>query len=717
MRISVVVSILLLSCVACADEPAFGPQVNRDDQYRFSWYLAKSAYPAYRDFGLNLVIDRYYSGWFLQDGQKRQAEIDRIVPYVREMGRDGIDFVYQMVLENKALQRDEFRALGPDGKIAKPIDMSYGPTQRQALEYVRQVALTFTNLSALVGVQGYSEVRGKPSWRPDYVAACRAANGFDPPREMREGTAAFVRARADFPLSGIVDEDYPPFRYLSWFWRSGDGWGDYTDAASEVFGRIVGRELFSFADPIIRTPPIWGSGGRHLGVGNHWLYPLPSPCDIAEAVAEVQAMARGTPGMKVFMMVQGFCYRSYTAPIGKTVENPPDWLKDERFAKISYLTQPPDVMREALWMLLMRRADGVGTYSQQHLGVAESRCTNTNTFYAMDDVFRNVATPLGPLLRALPERPPEVALLTSAASSLLTGGGASWGWGSTVGSMLVGAGLMPYVLYEEEIARDGIPPTVKVMVTESGCRAFTARTAKALRVFQDRGGILVAGSRDLAPGLLADLDMPEGLVGRYDRSTWNGRGDRLGANAVARELKAALSSAYAPYADTANEDIVLHVRSYRAGDCLFAVNDRRTFGDYIGQWKQQEDKGLPNAGTVTVARADTGAVYDLVAHRAVPFRVKDGKTEIDVRYATTDGRLFLLAPRKLGALSIRREGDEVVVTSPDADVMIPIQVKADGAKPRTGVVRDGVWRRTYPHGANLRVTNFADGSFVKSRNQ
>ena len=33
----------------------------------------------------------------------------------------------------------------------------------------------------------------------------------------------------------------------------------------------------------------------------------------------------------------------------------------------------------------------------------------------------------------------------------------------------------------------------------------------------------------------------------------------------------------------------------------------------------------------------------------------------------------------------------------------------DGEKPRYGVVEDGVWKRPYKVGANLRVRNLADG--------
>ena len=160
---------------------------------------------------------------------------------------------------------------------------------------------------------------------------------------------------------------------------------------------------------------------------------------------------------------------------------------------------------------------------------------------------------------------------------------------------------------------------------------------------------------------------------------------------------------------------MVQVRTYRNADYVFAVNDRREFGDYVGQWKRIEEKGLPNAGTVTVKRA-AGAVYDLVEHKAVPFSNRKDGVEIPVSYTTTDGRILLAAPRPLGALSISVAADgEVVVASPDKDVMIPIEVVCDGEKPRYGVVEDGRWKRPYKTGVNLRVRNLADGRIVAVR--
>ena len=65
-------------------------------------------------------------------------------------------------------------------------------------------------------------------------------------------------------------------------------------------------------------------------------------------------------------------------------------------------------------------------------------------------------------------------------------------------------------------------------------------------------------------------------------------------------------------------------------------------------------------------------------------------------------------------MSVAADG-EVVVTSLDRDVMIPIEVVCDGEKPRYGVVEDGKWKRPYKAGANLRVRNLADGRVIAAK--
>ena len=83
----------------------------------------------------------------------------------------------------------------------------------------------------------------------------------------------------------------------------------------------------------------------------------------------------------------------------------------------------------------------------------------------------------------------------------------------------------------------------------------------------------------------------------------------------------------------------------------------------------------------------------------------------------SDGRVFLVADRPLAPLAAKithgADGVAVEVTSPDADVMIPIRVARVNAKPYYGVVKGGRWRHVFAAGEEVAaVTNLADGQGI-----
>jgi hypothetical protein len=173
---------------------------------------------------------------------------------------------------------------------------------------------------------------------------------------------------------------------------------------------------------------------------------------------------------------------------------------------------------------------------------------------------------------------------------------------------------------------------------------------------------------------------------------------------AAAKLKAA--SGIVPFADTDTPSIFTWTRSCGSADYVFAINDKRTFGPYMGAWKRICDKGEPNAGTVTVNRT-AGAVYDLVRHVPVPFSVKDGKTRIKVEYTTNDGRVLMIAAAPLKPLAVRRDAGRLIVTSPDRDVMIPVKVEA--GEVFYGVVANGRYETSVDASKDIRVVNLATG--------
>ena len=161
-----------------------------------------------------------------------------------------------------------------------------------------------------------------------------------------------------------------------------------------------------------------------------------------------------------------------------------------------------------------------------------------------------------------------------------------------------------------------------------------------------------------------------------------------------------------------NRDIVLHVRQAGSADLVFAVNDARKYGDYVGQWRKCQEEGVPATGVLTVNRR-AGAVYDLVRHRSVPFGSEGRKTTIPLEYETCDGRALLVVDRPLKPLRVRcADGDAVRVETPDADVLIPIRVYPGNGRPRSGVLKGGKWTRRVPGGA-VRVQNLATGEWFE----
>ena len=698
----------------------FGPRANPDDQFRFFWLFHEYFYPDLVNSGFNLFINNYWNCLDFEKGTYDDAAVTRKHAIMDMVLADNCDYIEQMSVTTRGFSA-KYPRIKCDGTVHKSLDIGL-PCVFAAVSNMAELIIgSVSNHPACVGIEPASEVRDRsyPSYRPYFEKACLEATGKPVPKEIGDRRVApHYLDLPDFPASRVLDDDYPLLKYCKWYWRHGDGWNDYQTTAKRICDRRFGRKAMAMYDPIVRVPPLWGSGGD-MTHGNQWTYPTPEPYNVRYVIAEQQAMARGTPGQKVVTMIQGISYRSSLAPKNKNVDNPPSWVSDR--PNTVYMTTPPDVMQEALWTCFATRLDGVGLFAIKalfdHLPLGRPKdapgyqFTNPETMPVISNVFTTVGVPLGPLFKAVPERAPEVAMLESYASTFFADRG-SWGWIGFIwqcGIMADCAHMQPYVLYEEEIARDGIPPTVKIVIAPH-CDVLTRKTFDALVEFQKKGGIIV-GDEYLVPGILPDLP----LVG-WKRTKTNGAADNKALHAAAARLKADLAPFYRPPSDSDNEHIVTYVRSCAGADYLFAINDRREFGDYVGQWKMVMERGLPNSGRVTVRRT-AKAVYDIVRHESVPFRIlPNGDTEIEVSYKTNDGRVFLVADRPLAPLAVKISDGLISVETSDHDVMIPVTISVDGEKPRHAVVKNGryEWKRDIPEKCRVSVFNRADGCTISA---
>ena len=576
------------------------------------------------------------------------------------------------------------------------------------------------------------------SFTPAMTNARRAYSGRELPKELDEYAKDKSVLRQpkmwkrvkDFPKNRVVPDDYPILAFHRWAWKYGFGWASFNDAICAAYSKGIGRTVPGEFAPALRTPALFGACGN-LGLLRSWAYVHPEPYRLASTAAILQSRTRGSDAM-IIAGVQGASYRSKMAPKDEKVENPPKWL--EETPNTAYPTTPPDMIEEAYWASICRRVDGVsiwglkalvdiGKYQpmpKEYRKGNSNQCSNPETIERVGKFLHEVVIPLGPLVRAVPEREGRVAILESYASQIL-GHRVTWdceGLAYEVGTLATVANLMPYVMTEEEVGKSGVPAGIRVILAPD-CDVLTQSAYEKLAAFQAHGGKIVANG-NLCPALRIDAALPDPgndkIATKDDYDDGNGKKTRdthvrdASVMRAAAELKGIVGRWAPLYADTDDGHIFTHVRSYKDADYVFAINDKRGYGDYVGQWKRMMEKGLPNSGNVTLARS-AGAVYDLVRHKPVPFEVKDGRTVIPVSYETCDGRLLMVTAKPLAALAMKVEGRKVTVSSSDTGVMIPIEVKGFGKKPFYGVVRDGTWEHEFKDAATDKVvvTNLADG--------
>lgn len=747
--------------VGCGQRPApapalldgrgakFGPPGNEEDQFRFMWGTDHGWLPGIPPL-YGEMLDAGFNLQFVSSGERydfendrpatNQASAARLKTFLDRCHADGIGVCPRMNMTVNKTLREKFPRIRRDGSVnVRNLDASNPGAQERTRHAMADYARLLGH-PAYRGVMIASEIRdsGHPSFTPAMREAYRAHSGHDIPEAVlacgadKEGRIPpHWRTLKDFPADRVVDDDHPVLDFYVWIWQKGDGWADLLTGMSEAVREAQGDRLFTVYDPSLRAPPLYGTSGD-VDIISHWTYAYPEPYCISFNISEQISRARKAR-QGVFAMVQAIAYRSRVAPIGEHPANEPAWTR--KFPNTRYPTTSPDMMREALWAVLSRKIDGFGVYGFNALWEAYDliprpvfaptntgcHCANHETRGALKQVLRDVAIPLGPLLRALPERAPTVAVVESYAS-LILGQRISWdcqGAFYEYGVAATAANLMPAALTEAEIRDFGIPDSVRVLIMPE-TDVLTRRCYERIAAFKARGGRILADEH-LCPALTADGRLPK-IVHAFPKgvSDHDAGGAATKASADVREQSMRSAAAElkrmvggTPHVDASVVDIVVSARSYGTADYVFAINDKRTYGDYFGPWRRIKEKGLPNEGTVSVAR-EAGAVYDLVRHEAVPFTVRDGRTFIDVSYDTTDGRALLVTEKPLGKLRAKKCGSTVSVSSPDGGVMVPVRIDRHGRKPFYAVVA-GSFSRDFGEdlsGTDVAVTNLADGQSV-----
>ena len=267
-------------------------------------------------------------------------------------------------------------------------------------------------------------------------------------------------------------------------------------------------------------------------------------------------------------------------------------------------------------------------------------------------------------------------MLESFASEMFAGRGTyGWGggWAGDCYHVLLYAHLQPQVVFDETILRNGLDG--KRVLVLSDCDVLTAGVAERIKAFQAAGGIVVADKR-VCPAVEPDITIPV-----YQRT---GRADEDKRELLARAaaLRGLLDTRYRRTLDSSDPDVIPYLRKWREADYVFVVNDRREYGQYVGHHGLVMENGLPSEATLSVIR-ESGVVYDLVAHRPIPYTVEDGIVRFPIQLTPCDGRLYLVVDREIARVEVAVSQPTI---APGQSLNCSISVLDDRAAPLPAII-------------------------------
>ncbi|MCX5642648.1 MAG: hypothetical protein NTY10_05410, partial [Candidatus Omnitrophica bacterium] len=166
--------------------------------------------------------------------------------------------------------------------------------------------------------------------------------------------------------------------------------------------------------------------------------------------------------------------------------------------------------------------------------------------------------------------------------------------------------------------------------------------------------------------------------------------DKAALKKMSAELRGQLEPYYDRPFDSSNDDVVVRLRKYGTTDYVFAVNDNRKFGKYVGQYGLVMEEGVPSQAVVSVRR-EKGYIYDLVAGKEVAGAGDKNWLRINKDFGAAEGSLWMVTEKQIKEVKIdlpakaKRGGSfKIGITVADSqgkaiDAVVPVNVEITNA--------------------------------------
>lgn len=474
-----------------------------------------------------------------------------------------------------------------------------------------------------------------------------------------------------FVQPGVIpdnDDGYVARRYeMLW----GDGLTDANARAAEVAHRHDANHIV-FTDPHRR----YSGYGRFRGMDliSTWTYTNPDPKYMLY-IETLIASARPT-GQRVMHTVTLLNYPGTIFP------------KDQGWSLMG-----PDRLVETSWINLSRRPDGLAIYLSSSCDPFDSEegargdfdqdpripvQANPPTFEAFAEFTREVVQPYGPMIKRLERTPRRTAVLSSESSRVYSDSPnllGHYGPYQVYGfyTLLQMAHIPADIVFDETITVDGLDGYDMLVLPK--CDTLTETAFGTTCEFQRRGGRVISDQylRARIPDVTRfDFDFTyrsrvsaNAILESKDYADWDDRidvetadmtelegvsagVDQQAMEAYTAQLREKLDALVSREVDCSSPTALLNMLQSGEAKYLFVVNDKRTYGERVGEYRAMLDEAV--AQTVTISLNEWAHeklyVYDMLERRHLECRRDDGSYVFDVDLPAPGGKIIALLPQE-----------------------------------------------------------------------
>ena len=485
---------------------------------------------------------------------------------------------------------------------------------------------------------------------PDYSSTGRARVkkelGFDMPvpantSQIKDGVAGRMINVPDYVKSKtppVFADNNKWYVFFKWFWQRGYGDNYLNAELAEIIKRNFPGSSVTH-DPYRDVPLFYRNKG--LDQVGTWFYSHPDASEtlgVAEVLVNASQDEKKAKGLNFGASL--WLYKDKICP------------SRHRYAGV----QPSDIIIESDWLAFSRIPDVIEHYSLNHLmPTARPEYKQKDIYEKLARFSREVLQPFWPMVSRLDRSPRECAMLLSFGSQLF--GNKIWsGYGTSTGFGYYAALQMAHIptdiIFDENILRGDLSK-YKVLFMHR-ITHLPESVFRRIADFAKKGGIVICGEpfANRIPGAIKfDMDMS-----KRSKSTYYHIVSKKGftADAVYRDMlknadavRAVTQNIVKRFVDCSSPQVFLNTLQKDRAKYVFVVNDKRTFGNYVGKkYRAVMEQGLPQTVKLSFDKSN-GVVYDLLSHRRLDSVKRNGKMEVTIDLQPAWGTILAIYPEAL----------------------------------------------------------------------